>query len=188
MQTLPFKLKKLKGAVFCLKMVYCPGNRFCNSTRIYKEYCEKYVQCPSFPCNVTNCQTVIEEMVECEVITYYHVNPKPVDPDNDDTMKIIAGIVGGVFIILVFGLLLYYKIKSCRASQNELFDQPPQPSYLEEEDQDKPSLIHRIYLWFADNTVCYYAKSGCLIFIWLIGIIWMYKMIRKRWRKFKGYE
>ena len=164
-------------------MVHCPGNKFCNTTRNHKEYCEKYLQCPSYPCNVTSCQTVIEEMVECETITCYHVNPKPVDPDNDDTMKIIAGIVGGVFM-LAFGLLLYYKIKSCRARQNELFDH----NNLEEQDQDKPCLIPRIYLWFTDSTVYYYAKSGCLIFIWLIGIIWMYKKIRKRWRKFKGYE
>ena len=92
-------------------------------------------------------------MVECEVITCYLVNPKPVDPDNDHTMKII---VGGVFIILVFGLLLYYKIKSCRARKNDLFDHNNQ----EEEDQDKPSLIHRIYLWFTDSTVYYYAKTG----------------------------
>ena len=70
-------------------------------------------------------------MVECEVITCYHVNLKPVDPDNDDTMKIIAG-VGEIFIILVVGLLWYYKIKSCRARQNELFDQPP---HLEEQSE-----------------------------------------------------
>ena len=117
-------------------MVFCEGNKFCNFTRIYKEYCQIYVQCPSFPCNVTNCQTVIEEMVECEVITCYNVNPKPVDPDNDDTMKIIAGIVGGVFM-LAFGLLLYYKIKCCRARQNELFHD----NNLEEQDQDKPCLL-----------------------------------------------
>ena len=73
-------------------------------------------------------------------------------------MKIIAGLVGGVFIILVVVLLLYYKRESCRARQNELFDQPP---HLKEQIQDKPSLIHKIYLWFTDSTVYYYAKAGC---------------------------
>ena len=162
-------------------MVFCEDNKFCNSTRVYKEYCQIYVQCPSFPCNVTNCQTVIEEMTECDAIQCYHVNPpKPVDPDND-TIKIAAGVVSGL-LILVVGVLLYYKIKSCKARQN---DQPP---HLEEQIQDKPSLMRRIYLWLTDNTVYYILKTHCLFFIWIIGIIWIYKQIRKRWRKFKGYE
>ena len=162
-------------------MVFCEDNKFCNSTCVYKEYCQIYVQCPSFSCNVTNCKTVIEEMTKCDVIKCYHVNPpKPVDPDND-TMKIAAGVVSGL-LILVVGVLLYYKIKSCKARQN---DQPP---HLEEQIQDKPSLIRRIYLWLTDNTVYYILETHCLFFIWIIGIIWIYKQIRKRWRKFKGYK
>ena len=145
------------------------------------DYCQIYVQCPSFPCNVTNCQSGVEEMADCDVIQCYHVNPpKPVNPDND-TIKIAAGVVSGL-LILVVGVLLYYKIKSCKARQN---DQPP---HLEEQIQDKPSLIRRIYLWLTDNTVYYILKTLCLFFIWIIGIIWIYKQIRKRWRKFKGYE
>ena len=178
MQTLSFKLKKIKGCG--LKMVFCEGNKFCNSKRIYKEYCQIYVQCTSFPCNVTNYQTVIEEMTECDVIQCYHVYPpKPVDPDND-SIKIAAGVVSGL-LILVVGVLLYYKIKSCKARQN---DQPPQ----EEQIQDKPSLIRRIYLSLTDNTVYYILKTLCLFLIWIIGIIWIYKQNRKRWRKFKGYK